>query len=84
MTKTESTDRPNVSTESNGVPTTNGNGHSNGIGDLILEAEALKTVLRDAFTRTHKLVVGLRRHRKHSRIVQSTLASLRQLQKVDA
>ena len=50
------------------------------VHDLLEEAAALKDVLRDAFTRTHRLVAGLQRHKKQSRVVQSTLASLRQLQ----
>jgi hypothetical protein len=80
VTKTDSTERPNDTADRNGNSTNNGNG----VGDLIQEAEALKVVLRDAFNRTHKLIVGIKRHRKHSRIVQTTLASLRQLQQVDA
>jgi hypothetical protein len=46
---------------------------------LIEEAASLQTALADARTRAGRLVVALRRHRKQSRLVRSTLESLRQL-----
>jgi hypothetical protein len=51
---------------------------------LIQEAEALHTTLGEAKSRTARLIAGLRRHRKHSRLVQDTLRSLRQLRLVEA
>ena len=60
-------------------PTPNGTG----LGALIEEAQALKDVLHDAYGRTASLVAALRRHRKQSKLVQTTLASLRQLQEID-
>ena len=54
-----------------------------GLGALIEEAQALKTVLHDAYARTSRLVAALRQHRKQSRLVQSTLASLKQLQQIE-
>jgi hypothetical protein len=51
---------------------------------LIQEAEALHTALGEAKSRTARLIAGLRRHRKHSRLVQETLKSLRQLKLVEA
>ena len=51
---------------------------------LIQEAEALHTTLADAKSRTARLISGLRRHRKQSRLVNETLKSLRQLRLVDA
>jgi hypothetical protein len=49
---------------------------------LIDEAESLKQQVRDVSTRLSELIVGLRQHRKQAKLVQSTLASLRQLQHV--
>jgi hypothetical protein len=60
-------------------PTPNGTS----LGALIEEAQALKDVLHDAYGRTARLVAALRRHHKQSKLVQSTLASLRQLQPID-
>lgn len=84
--------------ESNGNGHSNGNSelhHQEGpvrtrqrstspIHDLLDEMGELRNVLRDAFTRTHRLMVGLQKHKKKSQVVQSTLASLRQLQHLDA
>jgi hypothetical protein len=56
------------------------NGNSSGINALIEEAEALKAVLRDAYERTGRLLIALRRQKKESQVVRNTLASLRQLQ----
>jgi hypothetical protein len=49
---------------------------------LIDEAESLKQQVREVSTRLSELIVGLRQHRKQAKLVQSTLASLRQLQHV--
>ena len=51
---------------------------------LIQEAEALHATFADARSRTARLISGLRRHRKQSRLVNETLRSLRQLRLVDA
>ena len=51
---------------------------------LIQEAEALHATLADAKSRTARLIAGLRRHRKQSRLVNETLKSLRQLRLVEA
>ena len=50
---------------------------------LISEAEALHAALADAKSRTARLIAGLRRHRKQSRLVTETLKSLRQLRLVE-
>jgi hypothetical protein len=50
-----------------------------GLAALIREAESLHEALADARTRTGRLVVALRRHRKRERLVSSTLATLREL-----
>lgn len=50
-----------------------------GFNDPIREAECLKDVLRSALARTSRLVKSLRRQKKQARLVQTTLASLREL-----
>ena len=55
-----------------------GNG-ATGLAALIQEAVALHEALADARARTHRLIGALRRHRKQSRLVASTLQSLKQL-----
>jgi hypothetical protein len=49
---------------------------------VVEEAEALQGLLREALTRTTRLLAGLKQQRKQHRLVASTLASLRQLQQV--
>ena len=73
------------------MPKTNNNGrtkaseHENdGFASLIEDAESLKTSLRDSLSKTNELIAGLKRHRKQSKAVQSTLNSLRQLQSLGA
>jgi hypothetical protein len=71
---------------------TNGNGHKSAVptaaseaetSSPIEQAEALRDSLKDALDKTRDLVRVLKRQKKASRIVESTLASLRQLQTVD-
>jgi hypothetical protein len=50
---------------------------------LIQEAESLHAALADAKSRTARLIAGLRRQRKQSRLVNETLKSLRQLRLVE-
>jgi hypothetical protein len=50
---------------------------------LIQEAESLHAALADAKSCTARLVTGLRRQRKQSRLVQETLKSLRELKLQD-
>ncbi len=57
---------------------------SAGSGGMMEEAQALKEVLRDAYGRASRLVVALQRQRKHTKLLQTTLTSLRQLQHLDA
>jgi hypothetical protein len=79
-------------------PTTNGNGHAKGndrtqtpatakaddqgFEVLIEQAEAVKVSLRDSLSKTGELIATLKRHRKQSKAVATTLASLRRLQGV--
>ncbi len=73
------------------MPKTNNNGHAkasehgnDGFAVLIEDAENLKASLRDSLSKTSELIAGLKRHRKQSKAVQSTLNSLRQLQSLGA
>ena len=50
---------------------------------LIEEVESLHAALADAKSRTARLIAGLRRQRKQSRLVNETLKSLRQLKLVE-
>ena len=54
-------------------------GNGTGPATLIQEAVDLHQALADAKARAHRLIGSLRRERKRSRLVQSTLATLRQL-----
>jgi hypothetical protein len=56
---------------------------SSGFAAAIEEAQALRTALRDAYRRSSGLVASLRRFRQQSRAVASTLASLRQLRRLE-
>ena len=47
------------------------------------QAMALRTALRDAVNETSELIRALKREHKQSKLVRSTLASLRQIQTVD-
>jgi hypothetical protein len=58
--------------------------NGNSTGSLIAEAEALRTMLHDAYLRSGKLVVAIKRQRKQAQAVQSTLAALKGLQHVEA
>jgi hypothetical protein len=53
-----------------------------GIAAVLVEAEEIKELLRQAYTRTHQLVTGVKRYRKQAQAVKSALGSLRQLQEV--
>lgn len=74
--------------DTNGSPTSaaHANGDDTqptGFDALIVEAEAIRDVLRDAYARAARLVTGVRRQKKKSRLVRETLASLRQLQTIE-
>jgi hypothetical protein len=71
----------------NGSNATAGNGHGSETvtpetTDSLAAAEALQVTLRDALANTNRLIHVLRRNRKQARLVETTLASLRQLQPV--
>jgi hypothetical protein len=49
---------------------------------LVTEAESLRSAAHDLHSRSTRLIVALRQYGKRSRLMASTLASLRQLQKI--
>jgi hypothetical protein len=65
----------------NSTTTTESASQTNGTSP-IQQAEVLHASLRDALQKTRELIVALRRQKKQSRLVETTLASLKQLQKV--
>jgi hypothetical protein len=67
--------------ESNGQVGNASNGTN--LALLIHEAEAIHTSLTEARSSVARLITGLRRHRKQSRILNDTLKSLRQLKLTD-
>lgn len=88
----KATPAPRRQTQPMTEPKTNGNGRKPasptpapeaGSNSPIEQAEALRDSLKDALDKTRELVRTLKRQKKQSRIVESTLASLRQLQTVD-
>ena len=73
--------------ESNGSTdgATNGQQHAKGSFNALLEeGQSIQNSLRDLLLRTNRLMVGLKAYRRHAKTMQSTLASLRQLQQVEA
>jgi hypothetical protein len=54
-----------------------------GLSVLIEEAEALKDALRDIYGKAQTLVMTLKRQRKQTRLMQSSLKALRELQSVE-
>ena len=54
-----------------------------GTGSPIEEAEALKDLLRGAYGRMTRLLAVLKRQRQQSKLLKSTLSSLRQLQAIE-
>ena len=57
---------------------------STSFGTVLREAEGVKTSLREAHGQVGRLITALKRHRRQSKLVQSTLASLKQLQSLEA
>lgn len=50
---------------------------------LIEDAQNLRTALREAYSRSNRLVTALKKQRKQSQLLKTTLASLRQLQHIE-
>ena len=79
--KRKPTTMPRTNASTNGQPV-QPKPEAEGVEALIEEAEALKAVLKDAAARAGELIASLKRHRKQARAVQTTLASLRELQTI--
>ncbi len=52
------------------------------VADLIEQAETVRSSLRETLVKTNELLKALKQHRRETRAVRSTLASLRQLQTI--
>ena len=70
--------QPAVTAPTNGHSAADNPGTS--LATLIQDAEAVHATLTKARAGIARLIAGLRRHRKQSRLVAETLKSLRQLQ----
>jgi hypothetical protein len=55
-----------------------------GGGSVIEDAQALTDALREAYGRSSRLLVALKRQKKQSKLLQGTLSALRQLQDIGA
>lgn len=65
-------------------PKQNGEHESPGAFSAILkQAETAKTSLHDAFSQINHLIGLLKRHRRQSKLMQTTLASLKHLQTLE-
>jgi hypothetical protein len=83
---TELVTNPNGHAQGNGHTSTNGQARygaarktGQDIDSLIRQAEALRTAHRDSLVKANELLKALKRHRRQSRALQTTIASLRQL-----
>jgi hypothetical protein len=90
VAKAKPTTRSQIPTMSASKTNPNGNGRTAQaaateaeVASPVEQAEALRDSLSDALSKTRELIRSLKRQKKQSRIVESTLASLRQLQTVD-
>ena len=54
-----------------------------GLGTVLSEAEAVQVSLREAHTRVSRLIAALKRQRRQSKLMQTTLASIKQLQQLE-
>jgi hypothetical protein len=70
--------------ETNGMAAESNDHPAESNATVLEQAHALRSVLRDALSKTNELVLSIKRHKRKSRLVESTLASLRQLQTIDA
>ena len=66
-----------------GIGGATGSDQPTSLAALVQEAESLLAALADARSRTARLIAGLRRQRKQSRLVTETLRSLRELKLQD-
>lgn len=82
MTRSPKQDKPD--TTGNGRATTAaGDTRQEGTASALEQATALRTSLRDAVNKASELIRTLKREQKQSKLVRSTLASLKQIQAVE-
>lgn len=81
---TRSTKQEKPGTAGNGrAGTTAGPTQQESTAGALEQATALRSALRDAVNKTTELIRTLKREQKQSRLVRSTLASLKQIQAVE-
>ncbi len=73
---------PSIQASDNGHVASESPGSS--LAALIQDAESLHATLTEARSSLARLIAGLRRHRKQSRLLTETLKSLRQLKLTEA
>ena len=83
MPQANSKQNSRAQSESSGA-SANGKAEQRDMTALIDQAETLKASLREALAEITELARALKRHRKRAKIVESTLASLRELQTTDS
>jgi hypothetical protein len=75
--------KANGRAKSNGqAPKSGAKADHQGIAALIEQAEKLRAAQRESLVQTNELLKALKRHRRQSRIVRNTLASLQQLKTI--
>ena len=82
MTRSTKQEKPDTAGNGRAV-TTAGPTHQVGTAGALEQATGLRTTLRDAVNKTTELIRTLKREQKKSRLVRSTLDSLKQIQAVD-
>ena len=81
---TPSTNRHVPTTETRPASSTTPASNRIGLAALIMDAQSLKESARITFNQASRLLVALVRHRKQSKLMVSTLKSLKELQTIDA
>ena len=84
MSQTRTASEGRAKADDRSQATSNGKVDQDDVAVLIERAEAVKVSLRETLSQTSELVAALKRHRKQSKLVASTLQSLRRLQTVDS
>jgi hypothetical protein len=84
QTMTTSTRTSRNGKRSNGKPNTNRDNGENSDVDLLDQAEQLKRSLREALSAANTLTTGLKRQRQKSKRLRSAVASLKELEAIDA
>jgi hypothetical protein len=79
MSRPSTTDTAPVAADQTQPPAASIAPESAGIGNPMVQAEALRNSLRQTLAKTNDLITALKRQRRQSKLVQSTLAALQEL-----